>query len=259
MNHQYWLSRITPQQAAFDYRDWCDLGGLDPYRQHQLLWKLFDLPAKAEGESAPFLFRAEQQEHLPKFYVLSQQEPTDTSGKWIVESSAYHPSLASGDRLAFKLRANPVVKRPGGVVLGEDGRPKICQTGRRSGEQKFKVIRHDVVMDAKQRMGWRDLPPEQRPALAQIIQEAGAAWILERASSYGCRIDESSLRVDGHTVHRMGRYKHGERARSGITLSTLDFEGTLEVLDPTQLAKAMYGGIGPAKAFGCGLLLLRRV
>ena len=33
----------------------------------------------------------------------------------------------------------------------------------------------------------------------------------------------------------------------------------LTVSDPLAFAVALAGGIGPAKAFGCGLLLVRRV
>jgi CRISPR system Cascade subunit CasA len=37
------------------------------------------------------------------------------------------------------------------------------------------------------------------------------------------------------------------------------FEGTLRVADGDALRKLLLGGVGPAKAFGCGLLLVRRI
>lgn len=58
MSEQTWLTRVTPNQAAFSYWDWVAQGGLDPYRQHQLLWKLFDLSPKLPNAPAPFLFRS---------------------------------------------------------------------------------------------------------------------------------------------------------------------------------------------------------
>jgi CRISPR system Cascade subunit CasE len=39
----------------------------------------------------------------------------------------------------------------------------------------------------------------------------------------------------------------------------VDFEGTIEITDPGIFVEALFTGIGPAKAFGCGLMLVRRV
>ena len=41
--------------------------------------------------------------------------------------------------------------------------------------------------------------------------------------------------------------------------SSVDFEGELEVTDAPKLVEVLFTGIGPAKAFGCGLMLVRRV
>ncbi|MEA2080768.1 MAG: type I-E CRISPR-associated protein Cas6/Cse3/CasE [Pseudomonadota bacterium] len=42
-----------------------------------------------------------------------------------------------------------------------------------------------------------------------------------------------------------------------INFSTLDYSGLLTVTDPELFKAALFQGIGPAKAFGCGLLLVR--
>ena len=41
-------------------------------------------------------------------------------------------------------------------------------------------------------------------------------------------------------------------------LRTLDFGGILTVVDPERFIEALYQGVGSAKAFGCGLMLVRR-
>jgi len=41
--------------------------------------------------------------------------------------------------------------------------------------------------------------------------------------------------------------------------STVDFQGILTVTDPELFRKALYEGLGKSKAFGCGLMLVRRV
>jgi CRISPR system Cascade subunit CasE len=58
--------------------------------------------------------------------------------------------------------------------------------------------------------------------------------------------------VDGYRSWR-------QRGGKGIALSTLDFEGHLTVANAEIFRTALFSGIGPAKAFGCGLLLVRRV
>ena len=40
--------------------------------------------------------------------------------------------------------------------------------------------------------------------------------------------------------------------------STLDLDGVLTVSDPASLAPAIGQGFGAAKAYGCGLMLIRR-
>ncbi|MFE7633684.1 type I-E CRISPR-associated protein Cas6/Cse3/CasE [Kitasatospora sp. NPDC057518] len=44
--------------------------------------------------------------------------------------------------------------------------------------------------------------------------------------------------------------------RTAVTLTTATFEGRLRISDPALLQTALLGGIGPSKAYGCGLLTL---
>ena len=248
----YCLTRISPLREQFSYHDWVQLGGLDPYGQHQLLWRFFDLPNTQEPrKQAPFLFRADSKDGLPLLYVLSRARPRDTTGKWCTDSKEFHPVLEQGDRLAFKLRVNPVVERPGSEVIGNNGKPKLRQSGIHAGKVKRKVLRHDVVMDVKLRMGWKDMPADERPSLAQVAYEGGSRWLRDREDRLGCRVEFDRLHVDGHTVYHL-KWR-------GISLSTLDFTGELQVADTKKFLSALYHGIGPAKAFGCGLLLVRRL
>jgi len=43
-----------------------------------------------------------------------------------------------------------------------------------------------------------------------------------------------------------------------VRLGTCDFAGTLTVTDEALFRQALKQGIGPAKGFGCGLLLCER-
>jgi CRISPR system Cascade subunit CasE len=44
-----------------------------------------------------------------------------------------------------------------------------------------------------------------------------------------------------------------------IRFSAVDFSGELLVTDPKLFQQALFDGLGHAKAFGCGLLLVRRI
>src|SRR5699024_1292613 len=86
------------------------------YGAHQLLWRLFP----SHDGPRPFLFRQELEREqvqngaargLPLFYVLSEKQPAPVAGVLNVESKPFAPSLTAGDKLAFKLRANPTIAR----------------------------------------------------------------------------------------------------------------------------------------------------
>ena len=58
----------------------------------------------------------------------------------------------------------------------------------------------------------------------------------------------------------MDSYRTWQHIESkGIELATVDFEGILEVADPARLLDALIQGVGHAEAFGCGLMLVRRI
>lgn len=227
MSMYFSKAELRPDAAA---RDLAPLALGDGYAAHQLIWRLF---ADDSDRRRDFLYRAETERQRPVFYIVSARPPEDRDGLWAVQTKPYAPRLATGQALAFRLRANPVRARR----EAKDG----------------PLRRHDVVMDLKTRMRAAD-PSAPLPALPALVQEAGYRWLAERGAKHGFRVDEGALRVDGYRQHRL--YKGRQRER--IQLSTLDFDGVLTVTDPTALVEALYQGLGPAKGFGCGLLLVRR-
>lgn len=78
------------------------------------------------------------------------------------------------------------------------------------------------------------------------------------------RCDRTHPAVAGQRAHRRGSLRRPNvegreqvEARA-MTWSTLDFDGTLTVADPAPLLAAIVRGFGAAKAYGCGLMLIRR-
>lgn len=226
-----YFSLITPAEGR--ERDAAHEWASGPYVEHQWLWRLFPAP---EGTRRDFLFRRRDAGGIPRFYVVSKRPPLVQSAAWNIRTRDYAPALEVGARLRFDLRANPV------VTHAHDG----------------KRGRHDVVMQKKKRLlkergfaRWQDWQNDDKPALYALVRETCGAWLRARASRLGFEVDEESLAVDGYQQHAE---KNGQ-----LRFSTVDFSGDLTVIDPTTFAVALRDGIGHGKAFGCGLLLVRRV
>ena len=204
------------------------------YLEHQWLWRFLPAPP---GSARSFVFRRRDVDGLPRFYVVSQREPVAPSIHWQVQSKPYAPSLNAGDSLAFDLRANPVVT-----------------TRNAAG----KAARHDVVMQEKKRRlnanglaCWSDWTASDRPALPDLVRHTCSQWLLARCARLGIAVDKASLSIEGYEQHRG---KQGE-----LRFSSVDFSGNLQVVDADALRQALFLGVGHAKAFGCGLLLLRPI
>lgn len=219
-----YFSRAQPDRDA-DYRKLMGLGG---YREHQVIWRLFE---RDDAASRDFLFRREEQEGWPVYYIVSRRPPVVEDAHWNIETKHYQPNLAPGQRLAFNLRANPVVTRK-----DDSGRRK----------------RSDIVMDLKKQSGWQKQPVAERADMPMLIEQAGRQWLESRLDRRGARLD--TLMADGYRQHQ--HVKPG--SREPIRFATIDFSGVLTVADPERLSDALFHGIGPAKAFGCGLMLVRR-
>jgi len=87
-----------------------------------------------------------------------------------------------------------------------------------------------------------------------IRDETLEEWLRKKESALGLRFRSLLALDEGYvTGHKEGN-GHSQR----INIKTARFEGVVSVSEPHLLLKALSGGIGPAKAFGCGLLSLGR-
>ncbi len=204
----------------------------DAYREHALVWQLFP------GDDMPrdFLFRADiDQQGTPVYYVVSQREPISHEALF-VETRPYDPQLQAGELVRFDLRVNPTIT--------------VSKTGKR----------HDVLMHAKRQAKEEGLAPEE---IKERIESIGRQWLAERSIGLRFIVDPDdlpdgladSLIVSRYLQHRVRARKHKEE----LMFSSVDYSGMAEVTDPGALRKTLFEGVGRSKAFGCGLLLVRRV
>ncbi len=200
------------------------------YQEHQSLWNMFPDDPDAKRD---FIYRCEQRHLSRVYYVVSRRKPQQQDA-WDVESKPYQPKILSQESLAFTLRVNPIIKRK---------------------DDKGKAQRHDVVMNTKTQLGYSQLPPTKRPPVAELIQTSGIKWLQDRKEKCGFDFDEQAVIIESYEQNQA--YKQGNKG--AISYSTMDFSGVLRVTDPEKFTETLLNGIGPAKAFGCGLLLVRRL
>jgi CRISPR system Cascade subunit CasE len=81
-------------------------------------------------------------------------------------------------------------------------------------------------------------------------------WLMDKGKSHGfvlVRDNRLKFQAEAYQWHALS--KKGKNAG----FSSVDFEGEIEVTDTELFSEALINGIGPAKGFGCGLMLIRRV
>lgn len=89
-------------------------------------------------------------------------------------------------------------------------------------------------------------------------------WLVQRGTAAGFEIvappgpDGSGSRLDGVVVRERSAQQF-RRGEGRVTLSMATFEGQLIVTNADALRATLTGGLGPAKAYGCGLLTLAPV
>ncbi len=226
-----YFSRITLNPAA-DHQGLAQSLCHDSYREHQLLWQLFESNPDAKRD---FLYRQVLEQGQIKYYILSERKPVNDSGLWVIEPpKEYDPQLHKDQKLFFNLRVNPVI-----TVTGSNGKKQ----------------RHDVVMHAKKQLGYRQMTDADKPSIQQFVQDSSLKWLESRAANNGFAIQTGGVVADGYQQHRTETRKQKHR----VNFSTVDFQGILTVTDPQIFRNVLYNGIGKAKAFGCGLLLVKRI
>ncbi|MDO8843401.1 type I-E CRISPR-associated protein Cas6/Cse3/CasE [Methylicorpusculum sp.] len=191
----------------------------NPYQFHQALWKLFPDCDDAERD---FLFRVEQFQSGVGAHVLLQSalKPEGSEqSPLLLAQREFALNVPKSQRLRFRLRANPI--------------KTIKDSGKGTVEKKGKTFTRTVRV----------------PLLHEEQQQA---WLERKFQGFALL---ETLIVQPEPVMYFRKPKEG---RSG-KIQTVLFDGVINVTDQAQFAAQILHGIGPAKAFGCGLLSVARV
>ena len=217
------------------------------FLEHKMIWNLMPQDADARRN---FLYRRDVDKNngFPFYSLLSEREPEQTHEFLQVQSRGFSPQLVEGGHYGFSLRANAVITR-------------------KADDTSKKRIRRDIVDAKVDEYKQRFSAAKDHPPSAVIHHEAGKQWLSAQGEKQGFKL--LNLMVSNHQFHQHSNNKNDHHKRQ---FASLDFDGTLEITDPKKFVKTMYTGqanrdpnidvlargLGRSKAFGCGLLLIRK-
>lgn len=203
----------------------------DAYLLHKKMWALV---SRDKNQQRDFLYRVEYDtcQNIKHIYLLGPHQVSSQNNLKIAVSPRYQPQLKTGERLHFKIRANPVIKRK------ENGKAK----------------EYGLVMDAKHQFKKNGRSYQEQLSLDELIHEVCMKWLVRKGEQHGFSVKQFEVTIDNAR-----EYLIKPPAKQEYMLRTQDFSGVLTVVAPEVFIKALYKGIGSAKAFGCGLMLVRRI
>jgi len=162
----------------------------------------------------------------------------------------WNPEFQAGQQFRFRLMAN-ATRKVGTLTAAQR---------RTDRDQVIPEPREDTSgpwrRDRRTRNGTRvPVPREQLPA-----------WLARRGETGGFRIvpdpEALDIQVNYYYVNRAGFVEEENSPRLRHTfipmLFCVRYEGRLEVTDPDAFAATLAAGIGPARAFGCGLMIIAK-
>ena len=191
--------------------------------QHHMLWSAF---ATDPNQKRDFLWRAESD---GSFLTLSPRPPREGNELFAKpDVKLFAPSLEVGDLLDFQLQVNATRMKRG---IGK---------------------RVDVVLDVI-----CSVPKQERAKERMAIaQKEGCAWLKRQGEKAG--FTPHYVSADDYHTETLPRFGNEAKRRNRPDFGILDLSGQLEVTDPEAFLAQLVKGFGRAKAFGCGLMLIRR-
>lgn len=193
----------------------------NPYNFHRQLWRLFP------GEERET--RSNGEESRQGFLFRIEDNPTGRPARLLVQSrrapEAASELIVVGTR---EFQPQPVAGQRLAFLLTANPVKTITDTQREAkpGKQSEKC-RVPIIKEEDQR-----------------------EWIARKLANAG-EIEAASI-----LPHAPIHFRKGNR---GGKLAMATFDGVMQVLDPIALTSLLENGVGPAKGFGCGLLLVRRI
>jgi CRISPR system Cascade subunit CasE len=187
-----------------------------PYKLHQFVMRGFPDGIKRQNAN-----------------VLHRLDVFDTAVTLLVQSDISPNWHGLDDRLLlpatpFNPVPNPTVQEMNGLRL-DNGR----------------IFRFRLRANTTRRLG-KSAGENKGKRVELYREDAQLAWLQKKGEDHGFRTLDVQIIPEGKQTDNTRR----------LTLYTVQFDGRLQITDPDKALAAVKTGIGPAKAFGCGLLSL---
>ncbi|GAA1797054.1 type I-E CRISPR-associated protein Cas6/Cse3/CasE [Leucobacter iarius] len=149
---------------------------------------------------------------------------------WQTKNTDEHLArISTGQRWGFRLTGNPVH-----ALKPEDG------------AKRGKIVAHRT---SAHQLGWLERQGEKH-GFALATQEVEA---VDAESGSVVLSQAQTVRVARSELRRF------PREGKTVTVQAVEFDGVLEVTDADRFRDALRHGVGPARAYGCGLLTVARI
>ncbi len=267
------------------------------YGIHRLLYDLFRTDERnfifREEIARAQLGHAKAVRGEPVYYLVSTEKPNvDNNPLFIVDVKSYQPQLEQGQILTYDCRVNPVVTKYGkkhDVVMDaqlvflksaiqhfklENQLPEnphksdyitqlLAHEHQAINEYLTEQLQNDLayaeqleqVTTTREKLEW---------AIKARIDQALVTWFARQGEQRPNRYSGGfQLTEDGRGIKKFqaaGYQWHAipeKGKRAGF--SSVDLTGELQITDLEAFKYTLFNGLGRSKAFGCGLLMIRRV
>jgi CRISPR system Cascade subunit CasE len=247
----YYFSRISIQPTAtikmLREKGFLNNHEHDKYRDrfHKVMWEMFEVE---RGGERPFVYNIHRgDDNFPVFHIVSEIPPQPHSDLWSVQTKEYNPQIQAGEILDFSLCASPTARtKP--TPKDSSGIP----TSLRAKDNFLRGKEIDAIIEARKE-SLQSFPPESKgyQSSEAIIQSAGRAWLIKQSAKYGFSIPEpeKTLMVFGYSTMKLKKENH---------FSSIQYKGILRVEDEERFRTTLFEGLGKGRAFGCGLLMVKR-
>ena len=214
------------------------------YRVHQRLCMAFPSKERVEADAAflqPFDVGdfAQGHVHVPRDHragFLYRVDPLPGGRAAVLVQSSLEPDWDYAFSNADHLLAAPSQVRIWDPVFA-------------NGE----ALRFRLLANTVKRVSLKDSDRDGPRVPVAATREAMSEWLATRARRCGFSISAIDAIKPGLT-----HWSKGAGTGTGVKIRTVLFEGALHVQDAQAFAGAVASGIGPSKAYGCGLISLAK-
>ncbi len=192
----------------------------DVYQMHRTIMKAFEKNRQESG----VLYRLENQKRNNQLTLLVQ--------------STAEPDWSSLDGRSYLQAVDPFSGLPNPAVK------RINMQFQKGQVLNFRLRANPSIKKKREGRHSNRVP--------LVREEKQETWLKRKGQQHGFSPVRFWISGQGN---RLGWKKNGQK-RKKLTIYDVQFDGVLAVVDPQTFADSLILGIGPAKAFGCGLLSL---